>query len=254
MNASDRALYDRIVGFELDEAGSSFCFSKRLARENNWSHGFAQRVIDEYKRFVFLAMRAGHPVTPSDEVDQAWHLHLTYTRSYWDGLCRGVLGRPLHHDPTKGGSDEDAKYHDWYERTLASYRRMFGEEPPADVWPSVSKRFGRDVDFVRVNRNRAMGRRGLMGPVGVGFGICLGVVLLAGCDEFWGLEDAETGTRILFYLALVIGVLLIIKILKKLGGGGRGGRGGCGGCGGIGCGGDGCGGGGCGGCGGCGSV
>ena len=31
----------------------------------------ARRVIREYKRFTFLAMEAGHPVTPSDPVDQA---------------------------------------------------------------------------------------------------------------------------------------------------------------------------------------
>ncbi|MEK6230809.1 MAG: hypothetical protein N2A42_03075 [Luteolibacter sp.] len=35
--------------------------------------------MTEYKRFVALAMLAGHPVTPSEEVDQAWHLHLVYT-------------------------------------------------------------------------------------------------------------------------------------------------------------------------------
>ena len=87
-------------------------------------------------------MTAGHEVTPSDEVDQAWHLHLTYTRSYWDGLCDAVLGRALHHGPTKGGQAEGDRFENQYERTLASYRAAFGEEPPEDIWPPSAVRFG----------------------------------------------------------------------------------------------------------------
>jgi len=56
-------------------------FEARLARENGWCRAYTQRVIVEYKRFVYLAMTAGHVVTPSEEVDHAWHMHLTYTRS-----------------------------------------------------------------------------------------------------------------------------------------------------------------------------
>lgn len=132
-----RAIWAKLEGFQFDEDDAVFGFEARLAKENGWSREFASRVIQEYRRFLLLAMCAGHPVTPSDEVDQAWHLHLVYTRSYWERLCRDVLGRPLHHEPTKGGVDEGEKFHAQYERTLASYRRLFGEEPPADVWPDV---------------------------------------------------------------------------------------------------------------------
>ena len=71
----------RIQGFPLDEPGSVFPFSARLARENGWSREYALRALEEYRRFVYLAMTAGHPVTPSEEVDEVWHFHLTYTRS-----------------------------------------------------------------------------------------------------------------------------------------------------------------------------
>lgn len=74
-----RSLYERICEFELDEPGVELTFGSRLARANGWSEQFANRVIDEYKKFAFLAVAAGHPVCPSDEVDEAWHLHLTYT-------------------------------------------------------------------------------------------------------------------------------------------------------------------------------
>src|SRR5512138_3040100 len=92
-------LLNRIQAFSFDEHECPLPFADRLARENQWSAAHAERVISEYKRFIFLAMVAGHPVTPSDEVDQVWPPHLIYTHSYWERLCAGVLGRPLHHDP-----------------------------------------------------------------------------------------------------------------------------------------------------------
>lgn len=139
-DASDD-LRARIQAFRLDEPDSVFPFSARLARENGWSRPYALRVVEEYKRFVYLAMAAGHPVTPSVEVDQAWHLHLTYTRSYWEEMCGRVLGRPLHHEPTRGGRAEGAKFTDWYARTLRSYHDAFGAAPPPDIWPSPAERF-----------------------------------------------------------------------------------------------------------------
>lgn len=154
MNGPTGDLWRKLEAFELDDPAASLTFTRRLARENGWSHRFARRVVEEYKRFVFLAMTAGHEVTPSDEVDQAWHLHLTYTRSYWGGLCDEVLGRPLHHGPTKGGAQEGDRFEEQYERTLSSYRDAFGEQPPADIWPSSEARFGEAKDFVRVNRQR----------------------------------------------------------------------------------------------------
>ena len=128
-------LWHDIAAFSLDDPTAVFKFSDRLARENSWSLAYTQRAIEEYKRFVYLAMRSGHPVTPSVAVDQVWHLHLTYTESYWTELCGEVLERPLHHGPTKGGKAEGSKFNDWYARTLASYEDAFGHAPPSDIWP-----------------------------------------------------------------------------------------------------------------------
>jgi hypothetical protein len=103
---------------------------------------------------MFLAVMCGHPVTPSEQVDQVWHLHLIYTRSYWDEFCGRVLGQRVHHGPTKGGDAEEAKYHDWYERTKESYARLFGDQPPAEIWPASAARFGDDLHERRVNTRR----------------------------------------------------------------------------------------------------
>lgn len=154
MNETHAELLARLESFNPDEPGVALSFTHRLARENGWRLAFANRVVTEYKRFAFLAMTAGHPVTPSDEVDQAWHLHLTYTNSYWKIFCGEVLGRPLHHNPTKGGAVEGDKFDDWYAKTLASYEHFFGHPPPADIWPEAATRFGDAPYFVRINTRR----------------------------------------------------------------------------------------------------
>lgn len=102
-NNAAAELWKRLEQFSLDDATASFSFTSRLAKENNWRLAYADRVATEYKRFMLLAVICDHTVSPSDQVDQAWHLHMIYTRSYWDELCGGILGRPIHHGPTKGG-------------------------------------------------------------------------------------------------------------------------------------------------------
>jgi len=157
----------RIEAFELDEPGVVLSFTSRLARENGWTHAEAARVVREYRRFLVLAMCAGHPVTPSEAVDQAWHLHLVYTKSYWQRLCRDTLGKELHHEPTQGGAAENGKFTDWYQRTLESYQRIFGESAPRSVWPDSGKRFAgagswrwiRTPDFWLIRKPRWWPRR-----------------------------------------------------------------------------------------------
>jgi hypothetical protein len=151
LGEKEKDLYQRLQSFSLDEANAIFPFGKRLAKENRWTLDYSQRVIEEYKKFAFLAVVAGHPVTPSDQVDQVWHLHLLYTHSYWEEFCPEILQRSLHHGPTKGGRGESDKFHDWYSKTLASYQTWFGEVPPEDIWSPSHIRFGRDIHFYRVN-------------------------------------------------------------------------------------------------------
>jgi hypothetical protein len=151
MNHQLSGLYQRICDYSPDECDSDFTFTQRLARDNAWNLKYTRRVVEEYKKFMFLAVAAGHEVTPSEQVDQAWHLHLIYTRSYWDDFCGQVLGRPIHHGPTKGGPTEQETFRDLYDRTKASYQRLLHETPPADIWPDAERRFGDDVHCVRVN-------------------------------------------------------------------------------------------------------
>ncbi len=278
------SLRARLHAWSPDDSAAAFAFTARLARDNRWPEAFAARVVAEYRRFIELYVTAGHPVTPSDEVDQAWHLHLLYTHDYWGPFCAEVTQTPIHHGPTRGGVSEHGKFEDWYARTLESYERTFGETPPADIWPPAETRFARARTFTRINTAdvwlvpKRPVRRGVRAALAGGIALtllggCAGVVMAGG-----------SGTIGWFFAALLVLILFgalrggrrrkariqrlerEIKLetdpknrallearlirMKKRGGGGDGsggwfGWGGCGGCGG-------CGGGGCGGCGGCG--
>ena len=80
MNDEHEALWKRIQGYSLGYRAASLGFSQRLANDNGWTDTYALRVVAEYKRFVFLAMTLNHPVTPSDQVDQAWHMQYSITK------------------------------------------------------------------------------------------------------------------------------------------------------------------------------
>jgi uncharacterized protein (TIGR04222 family) len=138
VNENELSLWLKIEAFRLDEPDAPFPFSRKLARENSWEPGYAARATREYRRFLYLYCCAPHPVSPSDVVDQVWHLHLTYTQSYWNQLCRETLGRPLHHVPSQGQPGEGEKFSDWYRQTLESYVAHFHETPPADIWPTAN--------------------------------------------------------------------------------------------------------------------
>src|SRR6476469_2686287 len=151
MTSQQIELYQRIQAFSLDQPNAQLSFNKRLAKDNRWLLDYTKRVVEEYKKFTFLAVAAVHPVAPSDPVDQVWHLHLSYTRPYWQEFCPNVLQAPLHHSPSLGGLSEQLKFKDWYCQTLESYGQLFGQMPPNDIWPSPEDRFGRDRKFARVS-------------------------------------------------------------------------------------------------------
>lgn len=151
MSPPSDELWHRIAAHEIGPPDASLSFAARLARENRWSLAKAEAVIGEYKRFCYIALTAGHEVTPSDAVDQAWHLHLTYSRDYWQSFCAQVLRADLHHGPTKGGAAERERFYHQYAATLAAYEAAFGVAPPATIWPPAHRRFSVDPKAVRVN-------------------------------------------------------------------------------------------------------
>ncbi|HEV3026886.1 MAG TPA: TIGR04222 domain-containing membrane protein, partial [Planctomycetota bacterium] len=174
MNERETALFREIEQFPLEDQPGPFPFSHRLARENGWSLEYAERVIGEYRKFLFLAAVSGKEVSPSDAVDQAWHLHLVYSRSYWDRLCTKVLKRPFHHEPARGGDEEKKRFQAAYLETLELYRSLLGQEPPEDIWARRPSEAESSTRYERVDREanlvipRSTFKRGILtlGTVG----------------------------------------------------------------------------------------
>lgn len=167
-NGSDPDLWQRLADYSIGPEDAPLSFTDRLARENRWTSEHAARVIHEYKRFCYLACTVGREVTPSDAVDQAWHLHLTYSRDYWQQFCPEVLRTPLHHGPTAGTSEDRERFYDQYSRTLADYEDAFGEPPPGEIWPDARRRFRSDPKGLRVNPDDVMildKRQAILGAV-----------------------------------------------------------------------------------------
>ncbi len=148
---SDKPLWAAIAAHVFDHEEHELTFSKRLARENAWTPAFALHAIEEYRKFIYLVCVSPKTLTPSDEVDQVWHLHVTYTRDYWDVFCKNVIKRPLHHGPTQGGDEESKKYEECYQNTLSLYSTELGTEPRIDMWPDVKTRFKNVDEFIRYN-------------------------------------------------------------------------------------------------------
>lgn len=222
--ANDDPRWRALAALSFDDPHAAFSFTGRLARDNGWSQDFAARVREEYRRFTYLAVAAGHEVTPSDEVDQAWHLHLTYTRHYW-GPFTQALGAPLHHNPTAGGARENDRYSDNYEKTLKSYASVFGETPPADIWPCAEKRFGEAPFMQRINRRRHyIAQKRVAAPMIAGAGAAAVLTASVAAQDDGGAAsrfiDVLNANPVIGYGSLIVLILLALMGVRSLAGGG----------------------------------
>lgn len=227
----DEFLWNRLQGFSLDASDADFPFSKKLAKEENWTPDFTKKAIEEYKKFIYLCCILPHGASPSKIVDKVWHMHLIYTQNYWEEFCPQILRRKLHHHPSKGGQNEKDRHQDWFLDTLRQYKTIFQKEAPEDIWQEKIQ---------EKNRKNGLKKFRILPLFMIPF-------LLSSC-----LGEILSTLGILFFS--ILGVTIFGSVLSLFPGSkgenskDGGGAGGCGG--GSSCGG-GCGGG-CGGCGGCG--
>lgn len=93
--------------------------------------GMAGRIVEEYRKFLFLAMRAGHQVIPPGVINDVWMMHMQNTQNYWEQLGQMIAEKPL-----AGGVDARAmgEMGDAWAATLKSYETIFGTKPPMDIW------------------------------------------------------------------------------------------------------------------------
>ena len=139
---SRRDLWRRTRAHDLERATEALTFTGRLARDMGWRLEVARAGVEEHRCFCVLAAVSPVPVTPSEEVDEVRHQHLTSSRDDPTPWCRVALRCDLHHDPTAGGSAEWHRFFTRHADTLARHEAWFGP-PPLDFWPGTAARFGR---------------------------------------------------------------------------------------------------------------
>ena len=127
-------LLERIEAYGFDAPDDPLGFETRLADDNGWTLGYARLVVAEYRRFLVLTQLAREPVSPSQDVDQAWHLHLTRTAHY-AAFCAALFGRFLHHEPGRSDGGDAPRHRVMYDYTFKVYQRGFGVPPPVAIWP-----------------------------------------------------------------------------------------------------------------------
>ncbi len=127
----DPDLWQRLTRWRQGASGRHF--AEYVDKKLKLHQGAADRLADEYVRFLYLAATSAEPLAPSRIIDEAWHLHLLDTRAWFDQFCPEVLGRTLHHVPGRPSPDRDPAYALAKERYLSE----FAQSPPEDIWPAA---------------------------------------------------------------------------------------------------------------------
>lgn len=114
----------------------------------------ANKWLLEYRKYLVLAYLSDTSISPSEQVDQVWHLHMTYTQHY-RATCQTLVEREFKHTPSLGGSAEGKKYENVYDETLSFYKEIFLVDPPSDVWETPQQRFEmKNFEYRNINLYR----------------------------------------------------------------------------------------------------
>ena len=130
---------ERILSFPMDHVIA------RYSRDHDVPLDLAREHEKELKRFFSLAaLNPTFDYGMAGPVDALWHTFILFTREYAE-FCESQIGRFLHHYPDRIYTDEVQGANvttndtlEWYAAYLRDYVAVFGEKPPAHIWPDLS--------------------------------------------------------------------------------------------------------------------
>lgn len=114
---------------EVDNYSVPDMLIPRVAKEHGYDMDMAEALVREAKRMLFLSASKRVVVSPSHQVDMAWHEMLMFTRFYQE--FADFIGKFIHHDPTPGPPDGGRTY----AQTKVNYKEAFGEDVDPRYWP-----------------------------------------------------------------------------------------------------------------------
>ncbi len=132
---------------EVDEYEMPFFLAARVAKVHDLKLEYAEGLVREAKRMIYLCFVSDDEVAPSTHVDFAWHEMLMFTKFYRD-FCWD-LGGFIHHEPTPPESIEEYLKKSskskkkpnvpgdepTYSQTKKNYEKFFGMKPDPRYWP-----------------------------------------------------------------------------------------------------------------------
>jgi hypothetical protein len=127
-------MWDKIIEMFGGTDASTKAFADKISRKHKCSIAYAIKAVNEYKKFLYLAVISDFHVTPSQAIDKVWHEHILFTQAY--GIfCKEIIEYELNHHPELIPVEEQTeRYHAQYLSTIELYIKEFGKLPPANVW------------------------------------------------------------------------------------------------------------------------
>lgn len=130
---TDRRLWHRLEGYSFHERPLSRSLVDRLVAETGHPVDVCYTMVEEYRRFMYLAGSSSDTMSPSPIVDMVWRMHCEDTGAYYDDFCPRILGRTIYR-PDGDSAAPSFKDDPDYLRTLEYYTQEFGR-PQVQYWP-----------------------------------------------------------------------------------------------------------------------
>ncbi|HHC29026.1 MAG TPA: hypothetical protein ENK80_00430 [Rhodobacterales bacterium] len=131
---TDPRLWERIRIAPLPMSNTHHEFCEALAYAVDLPVFEEREVVEEYRRFLYLATITDAPLVPPEPVRQAWAMHAQSPE--YAAFCAGVGCRPLGLPDARRKLDRSPDY----QRARAAYAREFSQTPPAAIWPPAPTR------------------------------------------------------------------------------------------------------------------
>jgi hypothetical protein len=139
---------------QIIEAAMSFNI-RHVVNRYMKDHDIPEEIAFQHERELkrYLVLCALHPYAKygmRGPVDHLWHTFIFYTKDYFR-FCHAIARTYIHHipedprepdqiagsSPVEEPSEKRSEKLLPYASMLAAYSVIFGEEPPADIWPAV---------------------------------------------------------------------------------------------------------------------
>jgi hypothetical protein len=82
---------------------NSISFEEQIAKYNNWTLVYTNKVIQEYERFMHLksinSTNISLKLIPSDDIDKLWQYHILSTELYYN-YCMNKFNKIIHYNPS----------------------------------------------------------------------------------------------------------------------------------------------------------